>query len=225
MTTGQVLHCDVKVKIFVCPTNPAWEEWESKAQGRNLADTVQKAALGALTNFCGKHPDKVADTAAKVIPVLEQHTVPYVEREAFLPAQGDFHYSPELVTSVRFSEAMYDTYRRMVGDSVFYRHQIYRYRVKEMDNTAQALKEAQAMIATLKKERRKDKAKIQELSEIIHEQNFMLQHNEQYMLELENQLEAIVAPPPKPIVPGLEEEEDGEDIQGESELESRPETP
>jgi hypothetical protein len=65
---------------------------------------------------------------------------------------------------------MYDTYQRMVGESVFYRHQIYRYRVKEMECTAQALKEARAMITTLEKERRKDKAKIQELSEIIHEQ-------------------------------------------------------
>jgi hypothetical protein len=129
---------------------------------------VQKAALEALTTFCGKHPDEVADTAAWVIPV------PCVEREAFIPAQGDSHYSPDLVTSVRFLEAMYDTYRRIVGESVFYRHQIYRYRVKEMENRAQALKEARAMIATLKKGRRKDKAKIQELSEIIHEHNFLL---------------------------------------------------
>jgi hypothetical protein len=40
MTTGQLLRCEVKVKISVCPTNPAWEEWECKAQGRNLADSV-----------------------------------------------------------------------------------------------------------------------------------------------------------------------------------------
>jgi hypothetical protein len=45
-----------------------------------------------------------------------------------------------------------------------------------MENTAQALKEAQATISTLKKEKRKDNAKIQEMSEVIHEQNFMLQH-------------------------------------------------
>jgi hypothetical protein len=121
-----------------------------------------------------------------VIPVPEWHPVPCVEREAFLPAQGHPHYSSDLVTSVRFSEAMYDTYRRMVGESVFYRHQIYRYKDKEMECTAQALKEARAMIATLRKERRKNKTKIQELSEIIHEQNFLLQHNDQYMLELEN---------------------------------------
>jgi hypothetical protein len=174
MTTGQLLHCEVKVKIPVCPTNPAWEEWECKAQGRNLADTVQKAALEALTTFCGKHPDEVAGSAAKVILVPERHSVPCVEREAFLPTQANSHYSPDLVTSVRFFEAMYDTYRRMVGENVFYRHEIYRYRVKEMENTAQALKEARAMIATLKKERRKDKAKIRELSEVIHEQNFLL---------------------------------------------------
>jgi hypothetical protein len=60
------------VKIPVCPTNPAWEDWECKAQGRNLADTMQKATLEALTTFCGKHPDEVADSVAKVIPVPER---------------------------------------------------------------------------------------------------------------------------------------------------------
>jgi hypothetical protein len=185
---------------------------------------VQKAALEALTNFCGKNPDEIVGSAAKVIPVPERHTVPCVECEAFLPAQGHYHYSPDLITPVRFSEDMYDTYRRIVGESVFYRHQIYRYRVKEMECTAQALKEARAMIATLKKERRKDKAKIQELSEIIHE-NFLLQHNDQYMFELENQLEAIAAPPLEPGIPGPAEEEDAEDIQEESGIESGPESP
>jgi hypothetical protein len=43
-----------------------------------------------------------------------------------------------------------------------------------MENTTQALKEARAIIATLKKERRKGKAKIRELSEVIHEKNFLL---------------------------------------------------
>jgi hypothetical protein len=157
MTTGQLLHCEVKVKIPVYMTNPAWEEWDCKAQGLNLADTVQKAAL-----------DVVAGTPAKVIHIPERHVRPRVERKALLPAQGNSHYSLDLVTSVRFSEAMYHTYRRMVEESAFYRHQIYRYRVKEVENTAQALKEARAMIATLKKGRRKDKAKIQKLSEIIH---------------------------------------------------------
>jgi hypothetical protein len=114
----------------------------------------------------------------------------------------------------------------MVGESVFYRHQIYRYNVKETECTAQALKEARAMIATLKLEKRKDKEKIQELSEIIHEQNFLLQHKDQYMLELENQLEVVAVPPPEPVIPGpAEEEEDAEDIQGESRIESGPESP
>jgi hypothetical protein len=225
MTTGQPLRCEVKVKISMCPTNPAWEEWECKAQGRRMADTVQKAALEALTTFCGIHPDEVAGFAAKVIPVPERHTVPCIEHEAFLPAQGDSYYSPDLVTSVRFSEAMYDTYRRMVGESVFFRHQIYRYRVKEVEYTAQALKEARALIVTLKKERRKDKGKIQELSEFVHEKNILLQHNDQYMLELENQLEAIAAPHPKPVIPGPVGEEDAENIQGESGVESGPESP
>jgi hypothetical protein len=186
---------------------------------------VQKAALEALTTFCGKHPAKIANSAAKVIPVPERHVTPGGEREAILPIQSNSHYSPDLVTSVRFSEAMYDTYQRMVGESVFYRHQIYRYKVKEVECSAQALKETRAQIATLKKERRKDKAKIQELTEIIHEQNFLLQHNDQYMLELENQLESLAVPPPEPVIPGPAQEEDVEDIQGESGIESGPESP
>jgi hypothetical protein len=71
----------------------------------------------------------VAGTAAKVISVSEWHVGPRVEHKAFLLAQGNSHYSLDLVTSVRFFEAMYDTYRRMVREIVFYRHQIYRYRV------------------------------------------------------------------------------------------------
>jgi hypothetical protein len=45
------------------------------------------------------------------------------------------------------------------------------------------------------------------------------------MLELENQLEAIVVPPPEPIIFGPAEENDAEDIQGESGLESGSESP
>jgi hypothetical protein len=88
-----------------------------------------------------------------------------------------------------------------------------------MDNTAQALKEARAMITTLKKGRHEDKEMLRELSKVIHEQNFLLRHNDQYMLELENQLEAIAAPPPEHVIPGPEEE-DAEEIQGESGVES-----
>jgi uncharacterized coiled-coil protein SlyX len=102
---------------------------------------------------------------------------------------------------------MFDTYQVMVGESMFYRHQVYRQQINGAETIAQELKEARARIARLKKKRHKDKTTIQELSEVIHEQNFLLQHNDQ--------LEAIAAPPPEP-----EEEEDLEDIQGESEVET-----
>jgi hypothetical protein len=42
------------------------------------------------------------------------------------------------------------------------------------------------------------------------------------MLELENQLEVVAAPPPEPVIPEPEEEGNPEDIQGESRVESRP---
>jgi hypothetical protein len=45
------------------------------------------------------------------------------------------------------------------------------------------------------------------------------------MLELENQLEAIAAPPPELVIPGPAQEEDIEDIQGESGIETGPESP
>jgi hypothetical protein len=63
------------------------------------------------------------------------------------------------------------------------------------------------------------------LSEVIHEQNILLQHNDQYMFELENQLEAIAAPAPEPVIPGPEEEDDAGEIQRESGIESGPALP
>jgi hypothetical protein len=45
------------------------------------------------------------------------------------------------------------------------------------------------------------------------------------MLELENQLGAIAVPAPEPVIPGPAQEEDAEDIQGESGIESGPESP
>jgi uncharacterized coiled-coil protein SlyX len=191
-----------------------------KAQGWKLAGTVQKAALEALTTFCEKHADLVASTTAKVIPLPKQHSGQGIEREVSLSAQGNPHYSPELDTSVRFSKAMLDLYQSMVGESMFYRHQIYRQQVNGAGAIAQELKDARATISKLKTKRRRDKTTIQELSKVIHEQNFLLQHNDQYMLELENQLEAVAAPPPNP-----EEEEDPEEIQGESGVESGPSSP
>jgi hypothetical protein len=53
----------------------------------------------------------------------------------------------------------------------------------------------------------------------------LLQHNDQYMLELENQLEALAVPPLEPVIPGPVQEEDIEDSQGESGIESGPESP
>jgi hypothetical protein len=90
---------------------------------------MQKATLEALTTFCGKHADLVANATAKVIPLPKQHSGHGIERKAFLFAQGNPPYSSELVTSIRFSKAMYDTYQVMVGESMFYRHQVYRQQV------------------------------------------------------------------------------------------------
>jgi hypothetical protein len=42
---------------------------------------------------------------------------------------------------------------------------------------------------------------------------------------IENQLESIAVPPPEPIIPGPAGEEDAEDIQGKSGIESGPESP
>jgi uncharacterized coiled-coil protein SlyX len=220
MTTSQLLRWEVKVMIPMCPTHPTVEEWEVKAQGWQLAGTVQKAALEALTTFCEKHAELVASTTAKVIPLPKQRFGHGIECESFLSAQGNPHYSPELDTAVRFSKAMFDTYQVMVGESMFYRHRVYRQQVNGVEAITQELKEARSTIARLKKRRRKDKTTIQELSEVIHEQNFLLQHNDQYMLDLENQLEAVAAPPPDP-----EEEEDPEEIQGESGVETGPASP
>jgi hypothetical protein len=85
MTTGQLIRCEVKVKISMCPTNPAWEEWECKAQGQNLSDIVQKAALEALTTFW-KAPCRDSQLGSQSNSCTERHIVPGGERETILPA-------------------------------------------------------------------------------------------------------------------------------------------
>jgi hypothetical protein len=56
---------------------------------------------------------------------------------------------------------MYNTYQMIVGESMIYRHQVYRQQVNGAEATTQELKEARAMIAHLKKRRHNDKARIQ----------------------------------------------------------------
>jgi hypothetical protein len=103
----------------------------------------------------------VAITAAKVIPLPKQRSEHGIESEAFPSDQGNPPYSPELDTSVRFSKAMFDIYQAMVGESMFYRHQIYRQQVNGAEAIAQELKEARATIARLKKKRRNNNTRIE----------------------------------------------------------------
>jgi hypothetical protein len=108
---------------------------------------------------------------------------------------------------------------------MFYRHQVYRHQVNGAEEITQKLEEARAMKTHLKKKRCKDKAKIQDLSEVIHEQNFLLQHNDEYVLDLDNQLGVVAAPHLEPAIPEPEEEEDPEEIQAKSGEEIGPASP
>ena len=114
MTVGQFLA--VKVKIPTCSANPNWDAWESKTHGLELPNTLQKATIEALTTFCGQHSAFVARTAAKVIPLHEQHPGQWIEREALVTVQYNSHYNHDLVTSVHFSKAMYNTYQLIVRE-------------------------------------------------------------------------------------------------------------
>jgi hypothetical protein len=84
MSEGQIPSCEVKVKISACPANLSWEAWESKAQGLEWADTLQKAALEAPTTFCGKHSASVAHTTTKAIPLHKQYHGHWAEHESLL---------------------------------------------------------------------------------------------------------------------------------------------
>jgi hypothetical protein len=53
MTICQLLRCEVNVKIPVCPTNPIWEEWESKAQRLNLVTLCKRMLSKRSQIFVG----------------------------------------------------------------------------------------------------------------------------------------------------------------------------
>jgi hypothetical protein len=157
----------------VCPTNLTREEWDCKAQGLNLVDTVQKATLEVLTTFCGKHPDVVASTAAEWFLYLSD-TLDHGSNAKLLSQLR------ATLTIVLIFSPQFVSLRPCLPPIDWWWEKVHSIDAKSTSielkkwRTAQALKEARAVIATLKKGRRKDKAKIRELSEVTHEQNFPL---------------------------------------------------
>jgi len=100
----------------------------------------------------------------------------------------------------------------------------------DLEATKHFLNEAHTQIEALKRKKQEHKGKIRELrnelrikNETIAHKNHMLQNAQLHMWDLENQLEEMAAQQHVPAAPEPEGEDDPEEIQGESGIESGPE--
>ena len=63
----------MKMTIPQYPFRAHWQPIEIKAFGYRLADTVEAAALEAITTFCEKHPNEVAEYPIGFFPATDYH--------------------------------------------------------------------------------------------------------------------------------------------------------
>jgi hypothetical protein len=61
--------CKVHVDIPSHPTDPMMMAWFTTPQGDDLDDTLERAALQALTEFCECHLPVLGDTAIALLPI------------------------------------------------------------------------------------------------------------------------------------------------------------
>ena len=68
-----VTRCTVKITIPQHPFRAHWQSIEIETFGYRLADTVEAAALEAITSFCEQHPNEVAEYPIGLFPAANYH--------------------------------------------------------------------------------------------------------------------------------------------------------
>jgi len=72
-TAEGVTRCTVKITIPQHPFRAHWQPIEIETFGYRLADTVEAAALEAITAFCEQHPNEVAEYPIGLFPAANYH--------------------------------------------------------------------------------------------------------------------------------------------------------
>jgi hypothetical protein len=72
--------CKVDLDIPAHPTDPTMMAWFTTTQGDDLDDTLERAALQALTKFCECHLPVLGDTAIALLPIWNEGNVVWCER-------------------------------------------------------------------------------------------------------------------------------------------------
>ena len=68
-----VTRCTMKMIIPQHPFQARWQPIEIETFGYHLADTVEAAALEAITAFCEQHPNEVAEYPIGLFPTANYH--------------------------------------------------------------------------------------------------------------------------------------------------------
>ena len=72
-TVEGVICCTMKMTIPQHPFRAHWQPIEIEAYGYRFADTIEAAALEAITTFCKQHPNEVAEYPIGLFPAVDYH--------------------------------------------------------------------------------------------------------------------------------------------------------
>ena len=68
-----VTHCTMKMTIPQHPFRAHWQPIEVETYGYRFADTIEAAALEAITTFCKQHPNEVAEYPIGLFSAVDYH--------------------------------------------------------------------------------------------------------------------------------------------------------
>jgi hypothetical protein len=102
-----VPRCRVKMTVPLHPTLSLWQPIEVNVIGHRLADTFEAAAMEAIHIFCDQHPEEVAGHPISLFPVMDSRDPEWTFRVTYCDHLLGNLAGETLHTAVRFMNAQY----------------------------------------------------------------------------------------------------------------------
>ena len=96
--------CEVHVDIPSNPAHPDWMAWSTCVRGRDMEDTLERAAQQALTEFCGRHLPDTARTPVALFPIQDQGNPRWQERIAAVCDTRQPGHQPRLALLAQYAQ-------------------------------------------------------------------------------------------------------------------------
>ncbi|CAL4956459.1 unnamed protein product [Urochloa decumbens] len=220
-----VPRCKVTLHIAATPAHSTWAPWSVVAYGYRLADTWETVAQQALSRFCEMHPAEIAHTPAGLFPVNDLSDPHWWGRMINLQETANKNPVTVMTAVVRYMSAAtnLNALKEAMANRVLDIAQGSDIKIEGLQGQLQAMQaesENQAqLLESYENDIQQRDMTITQRDETSHQAHLHIIDLENAIEERDEQLAALQLPPPVP------EEEDPDEIQGESGVESGPDSP